>query len=356
MSKYFDILNINVAISTVILLSIMYFVNKSNIIPLIIVCFFVFVSFILENSKTVTYRNRRNAVIATSPYENHKNAAIYAYIDVLAAISNINKNIFSRLEEGENLLLQNEIAVRHITTVIGERIADFLSFQKNECESLLGYKSPFESAFLILEKTASRYNEKYEALMEKIQSCAAGLHCLEKSESLLEELRLSFQDAYNQGNEDIMNQIDGLIDRINILTLRTGSMQSFPKSYRDAVELCSVKMENVLNALGEAIKSKRELITGICGMISESVLVKDRDMAGVQEKITDYLLKNTFVLTKIMETYASSNPELKNLIARKQNAPLRKKKFCNVCGEKIGETHTYCPKCGNSVYLYIEGN
>jgi rubrerythrin len=94
-------------------------------------------------------------------------------------------------------------------------------------------------------------------------------------------------------------------------------------------------------------------ITGVCGKIWDSVLAKNRFIDGVQRKITDYLSKSDNVLTQIMETRADSNLELKNLTAHGKNIHARKKKFCNLCGAKIDEAHTLCPKCGNSAYVFI---
>jgi hypothetical protein len=307
MSKSFDVLNINLAVFTVLLLTIIYFVNQSNIIPLIITCCFVLVSFIIENIKNSINRNAPVTAPAAS-YENHKNSALYAYIDIFAeSISKVSKNILSMLEEQENTSIQSELAIQRITTDLSERIDRFLSLQKHECESLIENKLKYESVFSILNKTASHYNENYEKLMEKIRYSTNAIICLENSETLLDELRLSFREAYSQSNTDIINSINGLVDRINVLTLHAGSMQSFPISYKEAVVLCSVKMENILNALNESIKEKRSLITNICGLVSENILEKNRDTDSVQEKITDDILKNNFVFTKIMEIYAGFN-------------------------------------------------
>jgi tRNA(Ile2) C34 agmatinyltransferase TiaS len=69
------------------------------------------------------------------------------------------------------------------------------------------------------------------------------------------------------------------------------------------------------------------------------------------EQLTQYVLKNNFVLTKIMETHPSMNLNIKKLITTQKNKKLKRKKYCNYCGQAINELGDQCSNCGNSVYV-----
>jgi hypothetical protein len=177
---------------------------------------------------------------------------------------------------------QNELESIIVRT--SENIDNYLLFQKNECSELITKKNQCESIYATLLETAAKLYDTVTKLEKKLDYSAKALEYCGESDVLIMDINTSFKDAYNQNNEETMQNIERILSAINVLVFKYSSFQTFPKSYNDAISIYSAKMTSVLKLFEDNNTGENEQIKQICAEISDSL---------VEMKIKSFTLNST---------------------------------------------------------------
>jgi hypothetical protein len=243
--------------------------------------------------------------------QNSEYKAAFAFIDVYNEITNFSVKIISDIVERKAILHKRQEELDDILAATNKNLNDYISFQKNEYSQLTTKKNQCEEVFKNLEQTATRFNNSFLTLNKKLEHSAKSIQYCGESETLINDINTSFRSAYNKNNEEIMQNIERILSTLNSLAYKCSSMQSFPKSYNNAISMYSGKIANILQTFEKKI----------------------------------------IVLAKIYKIHDNSNITSKNTNISNKSVSPRRKKFCSKCGTKIENAHTVCPQCNSSIYV-----
>jgi hypothetical protein len=315
--RLFDLYNIRLAVITVFVSAILYFIDPANTVFLVVSTVLTVISFAVEGVRVY----KGDKIIKTElTTECGQCKILYAYLDTWTAVQDVSKKIMTQISDEREISSQIALKERESTSTVIENINDYLSYQQNECRSLLECKTNFENTFGFLADSASMFSVRCNAVIKKLKYFEAALTCMGDSEKLINDARVSFREAYNKNNENVVEHIFEITSQLNNQTARLAIFQDFPKNYTDVTGYYNRRIVSVINAMEEAITDRRHQITNLYVEYWEYIISQKKDMSRLYRQAADYLLKNIFVLTKIVETYDSANTDLKDLIRRKKEA------------------------------------
>jgi hypothetical protein len=270
------------------------------------------ISFVI---KTVWDHAILNNMYNYTVQQNSEYKAAFAFIDTYNEITNYSTKILSGIIERKQLLHKKQDELGDLLATTNKKINDYISFQKEEYSQLATKKSQCESIFETLEETAIDFNNTFTILKTKLEYSVKSIQYCGESETLINDINTSFRFFYNKNDEEVMQNIERILSSLNILAYKCSSMQSFPKSYNNAISMYSGKIANILQTFEE---------------------------------------KNIITLAKISKSYNNSYISYissKNTNTSKKPVLPRRKNFCNKCGMKIEDAHIECPQCGSSIYV-----
>jgi hypothetical protein len=271
------------------------------------------ISFVIN---TISGRAFSNSIYDLPVQQNSNYKAAFTFIEMYKEITNFNIKILSDILERKAILHKKQDELGDLLATTNKNINDYISFRKDECSQLATKKNQCESIYKTLEQTATKFNNSFLTLNKKLEYSAKSIQYCGDSEALIKDINTSFRDTYNKNNEEVLQNIDRIISKLNELVFKCSSMQSFPKSYNNAISMYSSKMTSIL------------------------------------EKFEG---KSVFELAKIANSKIVSNNSPKTS-TDSHDAPLperipTRKKFCSKCGAKIEETHSQCPQCDALIYI-----
>ncbi|MDR2194419.1 MAG: hypothetical protein LBP19_08145 [Treponema sp.] len=315
LSRLFDLANIPLAVLTVSSCALALLLESNGMTVLILSGIFVIISCITGKIREHVF----SPVVyddSASPAWEYK--ADFAYIDTDHEIRKINATLLSAISETEERFQKQANGTTAALDYVNEAIKTYLALQKEECSHLLTEKKRCEAAFNALGVAAHTVKTSFEQFASKLDYSAAALRYCGESEALLKDIHLSFKDSFAQNrmvDEELMKNIDAILSNLHALTFKCAAIQSFPKAYTDAIGNYSVKMEAALKSFEDNNKTKQETIATMCGECARIVSGEYEEMRHILQAVAKYLHKNTFVLTKILETYKNAGLHKRELEA-----------------------------------------
>ncbi|MDR3301556.1 MAG: zinc ribbon domain-containing protein [Spirochaetaceae bacterium] len=345
--RVYDNCFIPLSVITIVYYTLTIFLDGKSGLFLICIGCFVLAAFVIN-----TIRERTCFFTSPDDYEpqHSEYKAAFTFIDTYHEITKLNRNVLQDIAERKKLLHDKHNELENLIATATKNINNYVVFQQEGCSLLFAKKKQCEAIYVILEQTAEKLNDTLTKLAQRLEYSAAALCYYGESDVLIKDIHTSFKDAYNQNNEETMRNIEKILSDLSVLAFKCADIQSFPKSYNNAISIYSGKIMSVLQMFERESTENKEQITQLCTEILEKLIGKEREMVEVNKRSMEYILKNNFVLSKIAQSYDNSiiafkNPNIYNSTLR------RRKTFCDKCGTKIEETHTRCPRCGTSIYV-----
>jgi hypothetical protein len=103
--------------------------------------------------------------------------------------------------------------------------------------------------FETLENVASAMLENARTLNEKIISSCAAFEVVANAEAMLKDIRETFPVIVSNDSAEKEKQIRQILDNLNKISYQCTHFQTFPKPYKDIIDLYNVKIESVFHEL-----------------------------------------------------------------------------------------------------------
>ncbi|GMO38911.1 MAG: hypothetical protein Ta2B_18400 [Termitinemataceae bacterium] len=233
-------------------------------------------------------------------------AYIAAFTDITKSNSETISNIFERQKHIQDQVYTSAKELEKVS----EAFNNFAALQNEQCTTLLNGKQNCNKMFDKLSGTSKMLNDSFLDFISKIDSSAASLEYCVASDALLTDINTSFKEVFDKNRfveRELMQKIETILSQSMLSARKIENMQSFPKTYSEAIGLYSTKMESAINSFEEKNKTHQIELTKICKEYLTAVLEQNNDLKNIFIPSKDYLLKNTFVLGKILETYKNSS-------------------------------------------------
>jgi transposase len=251
---------------------------------------------------------------ATESISEH--AADLEYIEIYSEISKSYAGILSDIAKAEKLFAEQANEAEAVFARTNAHIESYTRLQNEQCVEIIKGKNDVNAIFKTLEISATSIKNSFTQFNHKLEASAAALEYCGESEKLLEDINISFKDLFYQNrvlDDELIRKVERLLSSIDTLAFKCANIQSLPKSYSDIIGVYSAKIETTFNSFIKNDAIKQADIAKLCETIAAFLGEKDAELLDINKSIAVYLLKNRFVLTKILETYKNNSLNKRDL-------------------------------------------
>ena len=245
------------------------------------------------------------------------NTAVFAYIDLYREIEKNNLGIIQQLSASQTNLLSQFETTNKEANLIMENISNYAQIQNSECHKLLEVKNEIDYFFNELSENTKKFCDLFTRYEKKLDNSHKALIYYEESESLIDEVNISFASKFKQSSNNYMGRFDVIEHQIRRVIDEFSKFNELITHNIERVKSYHWNMENIFQSLENEIDSKQTIILirskELAGMVKET----NNNINDTLKNLNSYLNRNTFVLSKIFNTY-KVNPltprELKKVI------------------------------------------
>lgn len=162
---------------------------------------------------------------------------------LLSAVSGCNTALLAGIKTTQNNLDEASLLLK-----------DYVRDAKQGTAALAEKIKTCSNVFEKLADSAALADENAKALNKKLSSSSAAFVSVENQEALLNDISLNFTKMVNERSVEIYKKIQGIVDSLGIIAYKCDHFQSFPRPYKEIIDLYSVKIESVLGIL-ERVKN-----------------------------------------------------------------------------------------------------
>jgi len=188
-------------------------------------------------------------------------------------------------------------------------LIDYIKLQKEECLNLLIIRNECEIIFGKLKKIAMETNDYFTSFHQKLIKTNAPFEYWDNETALLYDLKSSFHALYTSNSESIMNDINGIISKLNNIAFKCAGFQEVINPIYKYIDNYTKTIEKTLNLLCKKDNKNtpnNEIVTefkAISDKISDYE-TRIKNLFGVNGLIIN---NNNLILTKISEIYTNIN-------------------------------------------------
>jgi hypothetical protein len=128
-------------------------------------------------------------------------------------------------------------------------ITDYIQKESAQNHMLLNRINACNTVFEALEGISSAMLENTRILNEKIISSCAAIEVAENAEAMLKDIRKTFPVIISYDSSEKDKQIRQILENMNKISYQCAHFQTFPKPYKDIIDLYNVKIESVFREL-----------------------------------------------------------------------------------------------------------
>ncbi|GMO52848.1 MAG: hypothetical protein Pg6C_19010 [Treponemataceae bacterium] len=151
-------------------------------------------------------------------------------------------------------------------------INEYIQSEKQRNEALAAKINSCNVVFEKIEDSAARILKNTEFLNKKLFSASAAFGIADNLDEMLKDINTSFSATLNDRSIEIQKQIQRILDRLIGVAHQCAHFQSFPKPYKDLIDLYCVKIESVFSAFtGMDAVIKIQPQTAGCETVTESI-------------------------------------------------------------------------------------
>jgi hypothetical protein len=256
----------------------------------------------------------------------HDNTAVFAYIDLYREIEKINLGFIQQLSISQSNLLSQSETTNKEANFIMENINNYVQIQNSECQKLLEIKNDLYYFFNDLNINVKNFCDLFTQYEEKLRNSYDALIYHEESGTLIAEIKNSFESKFRKSSNGFMERFDYIENQLKRIVDVYSGFNYLITTHMEKIKVYNWNMDNVLQLLNKGIDFKQKELVDTSKEIADFVKGTNEKMNKTLTYLNLYLNKNTFVLSKIFNTY-KVNPltprQLKKVI---QNWPFIKGK------------------------------
>jgi hypothetical protein len=235
------------------------------------------------------------------------NTAVFAYIDLYREIEKINLGLIQQLSASQSGMLSQFETTNKETNNIMEMIDNYAQLQNSECQKLLERKNDIDAFFKELSGRVGDFCCLFKQYETKLENSSKALIYYEEGESLMADINESFQSRYKQSANDFMRRLDDMERQLIRIVDEYSKFNNFIQPHMQKISVYNVRMDAVLQSLKNGIDSKQTILEKVSQKIADTIEQGNKNMHETLTHLNLYLSKNTFVLSKILDTY-TTNP------------------------------------------------
>jgi hypothetical protein len=235
------------------------------------------------------------------------NTAVFAYIDLYREIEKINLGLIQQLSTSQSgMLSQFEITDKETNSIM-EKIDNYTQLQNSECQKLLERKNDIDDFFKELSGKVGEFCGVFKQYEKKLGNSSKALIYYKEGESLMADINESFQSKYKQSANDFMRRLDDTERQLIRVVDEYSKFNNFIQPHTRKISVYNIRMDSILQSLENEIDSKQRILEKTSKEIATTVEEANKNMSETLMHLNLYLNKNTFVLSKILDTY-KTNP------------------------------------------------
>jgi tetratricopeptide (TPR) repeat protein len=135
-------------------------------------------------------------------------------------------------------------------------VNEYIQAEKQRNEELSKKINSCGAFFEKLEDSAARVLMTTELMHENLSSSRAALGIADNLGEQLKDINAGFAASRNEQAAEVYRQLQRILDRLTGVAHQCAHFQSFPKPYKDIIDLYNVKIESVFGVLPQADAEK----------------------------------------------------------------------------------------------------
>jgi hypothetical protein len=284
--------------------------------PLLSAAIIAIVAFVLER----IIENTRLAGVAggSSISDEHiiTNKAVFAYIDLYREIEHINRDLIKQIAGSQSGLLKQFELTHKKYKLASEHIDGYIQLQITECKKLLEKRNKLEQLFSDLESKVEQFCVIFAQYGKKLDNSSKSLLYYENGTFLVGDINESFVSGYKQASNEIIRHLDETEKQLRKVVDKYSWFKEQLRPVGEKIDVYGARMESALQSLQKGSESKRAVLEDTSNKIAKALEEMNGDMEKTLDGANQFLRKNSFVLSKILETYrTNSTPrELKKIL------------------------------------------
>jgi hypothetical protein len=151
--------------------------------------------------------------------------------------------------ENSNALSSEAARIASDFDAVSLAIKDYVQRESTQNLMLLNRINACNTVFETLEGIASAMLKNARTLNEKIISSCAAFEVVANAEAMLKDIRETFPVIVSNDSAEKEKQIRQILDNLNKISYQCTHFQTFPKPYKDIIDLYNVKIESVFHEL-----------------------------------------------------------------------------------------------------------
>lgn len=128
-------------------------------------------------------------------------------------------------------------------------VRNYIETETERGDTLAKNISACNAAFEKLTGSAENIWQNSQTLQNKLDASCAALSVIENHKEILGGINANFANAYGTHSNTIQIQLQRILDRLTGISHQCLHFQTFPKPYKDMIDLYSVKIEQVFGVL-----------------------------------------------------------------------------------------------------------
>ena len=276
------------------------FISLNGINRLLTAIVIAVISIIIE--RLIEYERFTGYFKCPVVYE-HDNTAVFAYIDLYREIEKINLEFIQQLSISQSNLLSQSETTNKEANFIMENINNYVQIQNSECQKLLEIKNDLYYFFNDLNINVKNFCVLFTQYEEKLRNSYDSLIYHEESGPLIAEIQNSFESKFRKSSNDFMGRFDNIESQLKGIVDVYSDFNYLITNHMEKINVYNRNMDNVLQLLNKGIDFKQKELVDKSKEIAGFVKGTNEEMNKTLSHLNLYLKKNTFVLSKIFNTY-----------------------------------------------------
>jgi methyl-accepting chemotaxis protein len=234
------------------------------------------------------------------------NKAVFAYIDLYHEVERINRDLIQQLADSQSGLLSQFEQTQKKINYISEHIDGYVQWQTAECQKLLEERNKLEQFFSDLGLRTEQLCGVFVEYEKKLNNSSKALLYCEKGAVLIEDIQESFVSRYQQTSNEFIRRLDDTENQLRKVVEQYSRFKDHMGPYNEKVAVYGSRIESTIQSLQKSSDSKQAVLENTSNEIIKALGGQNDIMEKTLNDVDQFLRKNIFVLSKILETYRTN--------------------------------------------------
>jgi ABC-type transporter Mla subunit MlaD len=245
------------------------------------------------------------------------NKAVFSYIDLYCEIERINRDLIQQLANSQSGLLSQFDQTQKKVNYVSEHIDSYIQWQTAECQKLLEERNKLEQFFSDLGLQANQLSFTFAEYEKRLNNSTDALLYCKKGRMLIEDINESFVSRYKQTSGEFIKRLEDTEQQLRKVVDQYSLFKEHMRPYSEKIDVYGYRMESAIQSFQNTSDLKQAVLENTSNEITKTLEEINGKMGKTLNDVDQFLRKNSFVLSKILETYrtnATTNREFKKIL------------------------------------------